>query len=377
MNANSIFQSAFILQTSSSALESPARKALENAANSDFFWLLISTGFVAVGIAFEYPEVKHEFAEWVRSRKKSWIVDPGPTNRNRIPLWSLIGFLIVTAGVAGEGIYEGLLGINDTKIRRMDEASLAGDELQIAKLQKDNLTLQKQAGDAATSAHNAAVDAKNAKGDAGDAKALASGARKEADTFAGDIRTANENAASALRDKAEALKQTAAAQAELIRIRSPRSLANRDKLVADIKPFNGTEYILNVSLDQESNEFIRPIAAALDAAGWIRKQPAGMNIGIPTMKIDFGHGPEFVPSCIESGIGINVKTKQSLSLLRATPIPQLPTKIRAGLTLRESLLASIMPADDHSVDAGVVDPDPGEDVLPIRICVGQKPLTIK
>jgi hypothetical protein len=122
-----------------------------------------ATAFVAIGIAFEYPEVKHEFIEWLRSRKKPWVIEPVPTSRNMVPLWSLIGFIIVTVGVAGEGVYEGLLGINDTKLRKMDEVSIASDELQIAQLQKDNLTLQKQAGDAATSAHNAAVDAGLAK----------------------------------------------------------------------------------------------------------------------------------------------------------------------------------------------------------------------
>jgi hypothetical protein len=133
MNTSNLCQLAFILPTPS-ALESPARKALDASAQSDFFWLLISTAFVAVGIAFEYPEVKHEFIEWLASRKKAWVVDPVPTSRNKVPLWSLIGFIIVTAGVAGEGIYEGLLGMNDTKIRNMDEASISASELETATL---------------------------------------------------------------------------------------------------------------------------------------------------------------------------------------------------------------------------------------------------
>jgi hypothetical protein len=131
---------------------------------------LISTAFVAIGIAFEYPEVKHEFTEWLRSRKKPWVVDPVPTSRNRVPLWSLLGFLIVTAGVAGEGVYEGLLGINDTKIRKMDEPSLTVDELQIAKLQNENLILQKEATDASLSAQNAASGANEVKVALGEAK---------------------------------------------------------------------------------------------------------------------------------------------------------------------------------------------------------------
>jgi hypothetical protein len=342
---------------------------------------LISTAFVAVGIVFEYPEVKHEFIEWLRSRKKPWVVDPAPAgNRNRVPLWSLVGFLIVIVGVAGEGVYEGLLGINDTKIRKIDESSLAADELQIAQLQNENLTLQKQAGDAATSAHNAAIDAGNAKTASGDAKTLARGAHTEADALTGEITSAKQQAADAVSRLADAeqrladsTQREAAAEAKLSAIKTPRSLIQTDELVTALKPFSGTEYVLNVSLDQESNEFIKPIAEVLDAAGWVRKQPKGMNLGNPTMKLDLGHGPEFVPSCIESGIGINAQTKQPLAILQATPFPQLPSNIRAALVLKTSLSASILPADDHNVDPGVIDPEPGEE-LPIRICVGQKPL---
>jgi hypothetical protein len=144
MNTSNLCQLALILQASSSALESPARKALDKNSQSDFFWLLISTAFVAVGIAFEYPEVKHEFMEWLRSRQKPWVVDPVPTTRNKVPLWSLIGFIIVTAGVAGEGVYEGLLGINDTKIRKMDEASIVASESETAQLRVRAEELEEQ-----------------------------------------------------------------------------------------------------------------------------------------------------------------------------------------------------------------------------------------
>jgi hypothetical protein len=229
-------------------VESPARKALENNSQSDFFWLLISTAFVAVGIALEYPEVKHEFIEWLRSRKKPWVVEPVPTSRNRVPLWSLIGFLVVTAGVAGEGVYEGLLGINDTKIRTLDESSLAADELQIAQLQKENLTLQKQAGDAAMFAHNAAADARNAKVDAGDAKTLARATRKEA--------AEGLDAASKRLDKAK--QEIDDAGTKLLRLQPRASLLMRHEcaLVNAVKPFAGQkiELRLNPGSIRDSND---------------------------------------------------------------------------------------------------------------------------
>jgi hypothetical protein len=158
MNTSSLSHLALILQTSSSALESPARKALEANSQSDFFWLLISTALVAVGIAFEYPEVRHEFIEWLRSRKKAWVVEVVPANRNRVPLWSLVGFLIVVAGIAGEGIYEGLLGINDTRIRKMDESSIAADELKITGM---NLALETEKNKTAAAEYNAAAAEKD------------------------------------------------------------------------------------------------------------------------------------------------------------------------------------------------------------------------
>jgi hypothetical protein len=119
---------------------------------------LISTALVAVGIAFEYPEVRHEFIEWLRSRKKAWVVEVVPANRNRVPLWSLVGFLIVVAGIAGEGIYEGLLGINDTRIRKMDESSIAADELKITGM---NLALETEKNKTAAAEYNAAAAEKD------------------------------------------------------------------------------------------------------------------------------------------------------------------------------------------------------------------------
>jgi len=67
-----------------------------------------------------------------------------------------VGPILVVLGIAGEMIFE-------TQTFVVQDAQTTADELQIAQLQRDNLTLSKQAGDAATSAHNAAADAKLAK----------------------------------------------------------------------------------------------------------------------------------------------------------------------------------------------------------------------
>lgn len=229
-----------------------------------------------------------------------------------------------------------------------------------------------KAGKAANALGEAESEAKGAQTASSNALTLATGARKEADSFENDIKSAKQQATAAEQHLADALREAAQAQAELDRIKSPRSIVNRDKLTTDLRPFSGTVYVLNVFLDQESTEFIKAVAGALDAAGWVREQPKGMNLGVPTMRIDFGQGSEYVPSCIESGIGLHVGTKESLPVLQSTPFPSLPKNVQAALTLKASIAASISPSDERNVVAGVIDPELGEG-LPITICVGKKP----
>jgi hypothetical protein len=229
-----------------------------------------------------------------------------------------------------------------------------------------------KAGRAANALGKAESEAKGAQTASSNALTLATGARKEADSFENDIKSAKQQATAAEQHLADALREAAQAQAELDRIKSPRSIMNRDKLTTDLRPFSGTLYVLNVFLDQESTEFIKAVAGALDAAGWVREQSKGFAIGNPTMRIDFGQGLEYVPSCIESGIGIHVGTKESLPVLQSTPFPSLPKTLQAALVLKASIAASISPSDEGNVAAGVIDREQGEG-LPIRICVGKKP----
>jgi hypothetical protein len=117
---------------------------------------------------------------------------------------------------------------------------------------------------------------------------------------------------------------------------------------------------------------VKTIAEALDAGGWIRKQPTGMTFGVPTIRINFGKGSEFVPACIESGIGLHIRTRQSLAVLQSTLFQNLPRDIQAALTLKNSMASIISPEDTRSVAAGIIDPGPA-DKGPITICVGKKP----
>lgn len=154
MNTSSFSQLAFILQTSAltnSALHSPLRKQLDASSTRDFHLLLIAIGVVAVGIIFEWAEVKEDIQEWWgarRSKWPSWIISPWP-GRRPVPIWALIGFLFVAFGVGAEGIFEGLMGIEDSQIRKMDEttistdeATISANELEAAKLRLDLAKLQ-------------------------------------------------------------------------------------------------------------------------------------------------------------------------------------------------------------------------------------------
>jgi hypothetical protein len=273
-------------------------------------------------------------------------------------------------GQRNDELSQGIIGSLDAQVKEAgSNASKAVNDSRTALGQAtDALT---KSGKAEQSLGKAEREAKDAHAASSNALTLASGARKEADTFENDIKSAKEQATAAEQHLKDALQEAAQAQAELNRLKSPRSIVNRDQLAATLKPFNGTEYILNVYLDQESTEFVKAVAGALDAAGWIRKQPKGMDIGHPTMRIDFGNGPEFVPACIESGISLHVRTKESLSVIQSTPFPRLSKDIQAALTLKASVAKSISPSDEGNVAAGIIDPEPGEG--PLTICVGKKP----
>ncbi|WP_158945962.1 hypothetical protein [Granulicella sp. S190] len=236
------------------------------------------------------------------------------------------------------------------------------------------------AGAADTSAKDASTKSGEAVKSSAVATILAAGARKEADSFESDIVSAKKQAADAVSRLADAeqrladsTQREATAEAKLSAIKTPRSLVRKDELVTGLKPFKGTDFTINAFMDDESNRFSVIVAQALKDAGWIRVQPAGMNIGIPTMKTVFAAGEkgEMVPSCLDTGIAVHVTEKESLAELQVKPFPSLSQKLRAGIVLSQMIGSSIAPPEENNVTKGVLDPDPGEEIL--RICIGKKP----
>jgi len=172
---------------------------------------------------------------------------------------------------------------------------------------------------------------------------------------------------------ADSTQREVAAEAKLSAIKTPRSLVHVTELVNTLKPFKGTEYTLNTFLDEESNQFTKIVAIALKEAGWIRKQPPTVFLGIPTMTLDLGETtPENVPACVDTGISLRAHAKETITVLQATPFEALPSAVRAALTLRNAIGPSISPPDERNAAVGLIDPKPAEGG-PITICVGKKP----
>lgn len=106
------------------------------------------------------------------------------------------------------------------------------------------------------------------------------------------------------------------------------------------------------------------MARALEAAGWVRRQPAGINIGIPTVEIVFDQGgAENVPGCLDTGISLSAHAKESIETLKSRPVQLLPKTIQAALALKSAIALSISPSDERNVASGILDPKPARKVF--------------
>ncbi len=357
--------------------------SLGDQLSSIGWWMYFWTALVIAGCAGELFFVIHAYLEerkaWFKAKTRGAIAFP-----EKPSLWGLIlevtSVALVVVGIAGELFVDWKSDDLQTRLRSANGSLV--------------LKLEKSAGEAKDSAKAAATDATTAKGASADAVAesgtalnLAAGARKEADSLTREITAAKQQSADASAKAADAVSRLAdaeqrladstqkevAAEQALRDIKSPRSLVNTNALIANLKPFKGTKYALNVFQDQESIEFTKALDSVLQAAGWVRNQPAGMRIGITTIKV-FGNGPtDGAEVCVETGVRVHVVSAKPLSELQATPPQQLPIDIQAGAALRTMLPASLLPQDAHNVGEAVeIEPPPayGSD---LTICVGRKP----
>lgn len=354
------------------------RASLDDWGTLWFRVLVLSTAGVVIGILAEAPELWHGALAFVRHSKK-WCANYWNANiskddflgwgklcpeltkvspseaRHAGPLVTfigLVGWALVAAGVAGEGIAEYWVNDAETNVRAFDSVELAD-------------TQQSANSAAAASALAFAFSSKSERVSSG-ALSLANGARQEADSFETDIKSAKEQAADAESHLADALKQAVAATAELNRLKTPRTLVNPSALIASLQQFKGTEYgFAGVFQEAEAVDLLKQIDNVLTLAGWNRtKTPTPGGIVVNVAK-DFQ-----VPPTTMSGIAVEVESQEKLADLQALPAATLPTYMRAGMALKSALASNISPAQSDLAHPLGVNPGTSTAVV---IAVGKKP----
>lgn len=344
------------------ATDTAVRTNLQKFADSFFWKALLSSAIVVIGVTLEGPELLNEL--WPRTFSyfaNRWVKKVG-----------LIGWLFVVLGVGGE-VFFGLME------NRAQDLLQTFNEIMLSDAQRNAGSARVSAIAAANAATLANSESERAASSSGEAMALAQGARKEADAYTEEIASAKNEAADAEsrlagaeRQLADATQREANAETELSRLKMPRSLVGTGQLISAIKPFRGTQYLLEVSENPEAIQLTKDIGRALDAAGWIRKEPASHNIGVTYLNVFSDDAKDAVPVCIRTGIEVSLKTTESIGSLQARPARYLPRRVKAAIALRSALVPSIYPPDEHNVKEQVrIDKDPGQG--PITICVGQKP----
>lgn len=278
-----------------SALHRMMRADLDAWATLWFWSLVGSTIAVAVGIICEAPEVWQAISFgrktvarirtfwYVQVRKidlNGWevscpeLVTKNASQRRWVVKIGLIGWILVAAGVAGEGTAEYFVSDAETNIRAFDEADLRETQ-QSAHSATASASLANFFVDQAQRKSESAVKSST------EAQTIANGARLEADSFEADIRLAKKQATEAESHLKDALQLGFEAQAELKRVTTPRTLNQSPKLVNSLKPFTDMEYVFSgVSADRESIDLLLGIDDLLKAAGWKRGKSLGGFPGI-------------------------------------------------------------------------------------------------
>jgi hypothetical protein len=160
----SIFSFAELSPEAIKALEQ-TRQTAESARVKDFGYLLLATKLVAVGVVLEGPELVHDawsmIARWLKRKTSdhtpSWITVVG-----------IIGWLIVSIGVAGEFWVDEWVNSDDEKVRIVDEQLLQD--------------AQSSASRAAAAAAKAKTASDEAVTKSGEANTTAEGASLKADS---------------------------------------------------------------------------------------------------------------------------------------------------------------------------------------------------
>jgi hypothetical protein len=329
-------------------LDRRVRADLQNIDDRFFFWVAASAIVVAIGCLMEGPEIFHEL----------WPITFPYFGGRWVKKLALIGWLVVVLGGAAEGVFEIYDHDASGMLQTFDEL-LLGD----AQRNADNAKLAASA--ASEAARTAREQSDAATISSAGAQKLANGARKEADSFDQRIVSATNTATTAEQHLAEALKEATQAEAELERIRTPRSISNTSDLIAGLGSFRGTTYTFTgVYSDQESLDLLRQIDSALTAAGWTRVKPPDNNPIILTVAPGFTVAPS-----TQSGVLVQAESANPAATM-AIPPPLLPSYLRAGIALKMGLANGIVPPQQELRGPLGVSAGSHTDVF---ITVGKKP----
>lgn len=157
-------------------------------------------------------------------------------------------------------------------------------------------------------------------------------------------------------------------KAELARLKAPRSLTHVPELIASLEPFEGTEYIFSfVFQDEDSTKLLQALDDVLQRAKWKRVKSQGR---FPALEF-WGKGGDAVTVGIGTGITISVESQESLAVLQARQVNDLPQYVRAAVALNLTLSSRLSPPQAPS-DNKLVEVQKGDSKV-VLIGVGKKP----
>src|SRR5580700_2730103 len=134
------------------ALDELVRTDLQGLRDTYFRWLLLSTGVVVLGVLLEGPELIWEIYGLRKSRQSSISELETPIRERRTPKWiillSLLGWLFVSVGVAGEGAFEALVSNADGLLQTFNNTLLSDISNRASKAEITALAFESQIADA-------------------------------------------------------------------------------------------------------------------------------------------------------------------------------------------------------------------------------------
>jgi hypothetical protein len=309
-----------------------------------FAGLLLCTAIVAIGVLIE--EVEY-FATWpsVLKRVPLRLLLPRYKFAAFVRRVSKVGWLMIILGVAGEGVYEGLVSYSDRQLQTLNDLISAAQDAAV----KDLGRISARARDDAEIATKASGEARMA---AGNATSLARAARQETDSFEKRIASANKTALTAESHLTEALRLNLALQSDVAKLQAAalwRSFpeSQRDKLISLAKQSLRKTPTFTVTFDSivgnpEAKRFGDKISSALAVA-----------LGIPIDK------PPGLSNCLEcTGISICVNESAApetltdaiflrglLDLSGIKPLPRLCKDPKNGLATPTSIKIIVGPKE--------------------------------